>query len=80
MASDSPTGTSHATASIILRCSLGFGGLPFVTHAVAGLLADAGRYKAANWVAALPMTLIAALFGLVLLWMIVMDVLIKLHI
>jgi hypothetical protein len=79
MASDSPNGKSHASASIILWCSLCFVGLPFVTHAVAGLMADAGRYKAANWIAALPMTLIAGLFGLVIVWVIVMDILIKLH-
>jgi len=79
MASDSPHGKSHALTSIILWCSLCFGGLPFVTHAVAGLLADAGRYKAANWVAALPMALVAALFGLVLVWAVVVDILLKLH-
>jgi hypothetical protein len=80
MAFDSPHGASRASASIILPCALCFGGLPFVTHIVARLNSEAGRYKAANWIAALPMTLVAALFGLVVLWAIVMDMLIKLHI
>jgi hypothetical protein len=79
MAFDSPHGASRACASIILGCSLCFGGLPFVAHLVAGRLADPGQYKAANWVAALPMTLIAALFGLVLVRAIVMDVFLKVH-
>jgi hypothetical protein len=56
MAFDSPHGASRASASIILRCALCFGGLPFVTHAAARLTSGAGRYKAANWIAALPMT------------------------
>ena len=80
MGFDSPNAARRTSPLIILLCALCFGGLPFVTHIVARLNSEAGRYKAANWIAALPMTLVAALFGLVVLWAIVMDMLIKLHI
>ena len=65
---------------VVVAVALFFPCLPFVTRLAARINSQAGRHTAANWIAALPMTLVAGLFGLVLVWAVAMDVLMKLHI